>query len=489
MAGSSIFAPRIVRGAGGSITIGSFQDNAMAPFRDYFVKQFATETGIAVAYNETSYDSWYQSCKNDGLNKTGAYDIYVMDDNWVPEFAAGNIVQSLDKIGFKANPDILPKGLEMGLWPPKSGARMKDFASATPELYSIVIIDDVEILYYHADYFPSAPETWDDIFKVAQTTKAPDLYGWSPRGIKGNAIVQTYLPLLNSYGANFVNEDWTPGFAGKAGVAALSRLFSFIPYFPEGAAAFDTAEETQVMLEGKCTALTEYTGFVNRVDDPASSKVVGKINMATTPKQEKHGPAIGTFIASISSGAKNPEGALQFLDWFTSSKVQLEFARKFGGAAVTGSALTDAEAAGEASLAAGDRRFHQQFGAEAEDARRTEDGGHPRHPSEHGAGRGDRGKGELRRDRADASRGGRWRDHRLPEAAGRLLLSLERNGRDRGGTREQDTAAADSRRALPPAASRDRRPRGRLAVPDHRRHPREPAQISIRARRGLHGRR
>jgi multiple sugar transport system substrate-binding protein len=189
-----------------------------------------------------------------------------------------------------------------------------------------------------------SPETWDDLFKVAQMTKAPDMYGWSPRGGKGNLIVQTYLPLLNSYGANFVNEDWTPGFAGKAGVAALSRLFSFVPYFPEGAAAFDTAEETQVMLEGKCTALTEYTGFVNRVDDPASSKVVGKINMATTPKQEKHGPAIGTFIASIASGAKNTEGAVQFLQWFTSSKVQLEFARKFGGAAVTGSALTDAEA-------------------------------------------------------------------------------------------------------------------------------------------------
>jgi multiple sugar transport system substrate-binding protein len=345
IAGSAIFAPRIVRGAGGSITIGSFQDNAMAPFRDYFVKAFSDETGIAATYNETNYDSWYQSCKNDGLNKTGAYDIYVMDDNWVPEFAAAKIVQSLDQIGFKVNSDILPKGLEMGLWPPKSGARMKDFASATPELYSIVIIDDVEILYYNADHFPTAPETWDDIFKVAQTTKAPDMYGWSPRGLKGNAIVQTYLPLLNSYGANFVNDDWTPGFAGKPGVAALSRLFSFIPYFPEGAAAFDTAEETQVMLEGKCTALTEYTGLVNRVDDPASSKVVGKINMATTPKQEKHGPAIGTFIASVASGAKNTEGAVQFLQWFTSSKVQLEFARKFGGAAVTGSALTDAEAA------------------------------------------------------------------------------------------------------------------------------------------------
>ena len=167
LAGSGIFAPRIVRGAGNSITIGSFQDNAMAPFRDYFVKEFASKTGIAVNYNETNYDTWYQNCKNDGLNKTGAYDIYVMDDNWVPEFAAGKIVQSLDQLGLKANPDILPAGLNMGMWPPKSGPRMKDFADAKPELYSLVIIDDVEILYYNKDHFPTPPVTWDDIYAVA----------------------------------------------------------------------------------------------------------------------------------------------------------------------------------------------------------------------------------------------------------------------------------------------------------------------------------
>ena len=344
VAGSSIFAPRILRAAGGSITIGSFQDNAMAPFRDYFVKEFASKTGITVNYNETNYDTWYQNSKNDGLNKTGAYDIYVMDDNWVPEFAAGKIIQSLDQLGLKANPDILPAGLNMGMWPPVSGPRMKDFASAKPELFALVIIDDVEILYYNKDHFPTPPVTWDDIYAVAKTTKAPDMYGWSPRGVKGNPIVMTYLPLLNSYGGNFVNDDWTPGFAGPEGVGALSRLFSFIPYMPEGVAEYDTDQEVQLMLEGKCTALTEYTGLAQRVDDPASSKVVGKIDMAATPKQVKSGPAIGTFIAGIASGAKNPEGAVQFLEWFTSNETQLEFARKYGGAAVTGTALHDPEA-------------------------------------------------------------------------------------------------------------------------------------------------
>ncbi len=298
--------------AGGSITIGSFQDNAMAPFRDVFIKRFTAETGIKVNYNETNYDSWYQNSKNDGLNKTGAYDIYVMDDNWVPEFAAGKIIQNLDDIGYKVNPDILPKGLDQGYWPPKTGPRLKEFASASPALYAVVIIDDVEILYYNKDYFSGTPKTWDDIYKVAKAkSKPPKLYGWSARGVKGNPIVQTY---------------------------------SFIPYMPAGVAEFDTDQETQVMLEGKCTALTEYTGLVHRVDDPSSSKVVGKIDMAATPKQETSGPAIGTFICGIASGAKNTQGAVQFLEWFTSSKVQTDFARQGGSAAVTNSALHDPQA-------------------------------------------------------------------------------------------------------------------------------------------------
>ena len=76
-------------GAGGKIVIGTFQDNALAPISATFIPQFEQETGIKVEYNETSYDAWYQNAKNDGLNKTGAYDVYIMDDNWVPEFAAG----------------------------------------------------------------------------------------------------------------------------------------------------------------------------------------------------------------------------------------------------------------------------------------------------------------------------------------------------------------------------------------------------------------
>ena len=327
--------------AGSTITIGSFSDPAMVPFRDIYLKKFTAETGIKTKWHETNYNAWYQNSKTDGLQKSGGYDIYVMDDNWVPEFAAGGIVQSLDQLGLKVNPDILEKGLDQGYWPPKTGPRLKDFADATPELFALVIIDDVQMLYYNKDYFSSPPATWDDVYNVAKTkSNPPKLYGWSPRGVAGNPIVQTYLPLLNAYGGNFANDDWSPGFNGPEGIAALERLFSFIPYMPSSIADYDTTEETALLLQGHCTALTEYTGTAHAVDDPQQSKVVDKIDFAATPKQEISGPAIGTFICGIASGAKNVDGAVKFLEWFTSDAVQKDFAGG-GSAAVTGSALRD----------------------------------------------------------------------------------------------------------------------------------------------------
>ncbi len=118
----------------GKIVIGAFQDNALAPLRDTFFKRFTDETGIKVQYNETNYDSWYQNAKNDGLNKTGAYDIYIMDDNWVPEFAAAGILIDLEAAGLKPNPDLLENGLNQGYWPPKVGPRLKDVANDEPEV-------------------------------------------------------------------------------------------------------------------------------------------------------------------------------------------------------------------------------------------------------------------------------------------------------------------------------------------------------------------
>ena len=167
--------------------------------------------------------------------------------------------------------------------------------------------------------------------------------------------MMTYLPLLNSYGGSFVNDDWSPGFAGPEGVGALERLFSFIPFMPSGVAEYDTDQETQVLLQGKCMALTEYTGLVHRVDDASSSQVVGKIDMAATPAQEKSGP--GDRHVHLRDRRRAPRTRTRRSSSSSGSRprrCRRDFARGDGSAAVTGSALTDA--AGDRRSTAGCRR-------------------------------------------------------------------------------------------------------------------------------------
>ena len=62
----------------------------------------------------------------------------------------------------------------------------------------------------------------------------PSLYGWTARGVSGNPIMQTYLPLLNSYGGNFANDDWSPASPVPRAWARSSGCSSSSPTCPAG---------------------------------------------------------------------------------------------------------------------------------------------------------------------------------------------------------------------------------------------------------------
>ena len=121
----------------------------------------------------------------------------------------------------------------------------------------------------------------------------------------------TYLPLLNSYGGNFVNDDWSPGLrrarrasARSSGCSASSRTC------PSGVAEFDTDQETQVLLAGQVHG-------ADRVHRPRPARrrpelvarSSARSTCAATPSQEKSGPAIGTFICGIAVGRPEPRRA------------------------------------------------------------------------------------------------------------------------------------------------------------------------------------
>ena len=334
-------------GGRGQITFGSYADPALDTLKDVLLPEFEKATGIRTEWVEADFSGWLQKSLNDGQTKAGAFDIYVMDDLWVPRFAGAGYLANLDELGFQIDEDFVPSALDLGYWPPKNGLRQPGIdARARSTLYSLPLISDVQLLFYRHDiYSNGAPATWDDVLRMARQKCDPARrqYGWVTRGVKGNPIMNSFFVILHDFGGEIFGENWKVVFNSPQAVEALEFYLKLLTYAPPGVAEFDSDQEGETLLQGNAFAATMWTGWCRQTDDPARSRVVNKISFDVPPKQVKQVAKLGLFMAGIASSAPNRAGALEFLKWFSSSATQLRFARA-GGTPFKMSALQDSEA-------------------------------------------------------------------------------------------------------------------------------------------------
>jgi multiple sugar transport system substrate-binding protein len=328
------------------LTFGSFADPALDILKDDFLPEFEKVTGIRTEWVEADFSSWLQKASNDGETKAGAFDIYVMDDLWVPRFADAGYLANLDELGFQIDADFVPSALDLGYWPPRSGLRQPGIdPKAKSLLYSIPLVCDVQLLFYRQDIYSGPPETWGDILRVALQKSDPvkRQYGWVTRGVKGNPIMNSFFVLLRDFGGDIFGEHWKVVFNSPQAVEALEFYLSLLKYAPEGIAEFDSDQEGETLLQGNAFAATIWTGWCRETDDPLRSRVVNKIGFAVPPKQINRVAKLGLFMAGIAASAPHKTEALEFLRWFSHPGVQIRFARA-GGIPVRESAFKDEEA-------------------------------------------------------------------------------------------------------------------------------------------------
>src|SRR5207249_3014119 len=89
--------------------------------------------------------------------------------------------------------------------------------------------------------------------------------------------------------------------------------------------------------------IIQYSGNAIKSDDPAQSKVVGKLDFGVVPKQEAAIAQIGIFIHGVSASAPNKDNAIAFMKWFATNDVQTALARS-GDLPVKTPAFSDAQA-------------------------------------------------------------------------------------------------------------------------------------------------
>jgi multiple sugar transport system substrate-binding protein len=332
--------------AGGKLVIGAFEDGALVPFKQTILPMFQAATGTQVQFLTEPYDSFFAKAFQDGQSKAGQYDIYIMDDPWIPQYAAAGILEDLGPHGIEMDADYPGPFADLGFWPPRTGPRVKGFENETPKLIALPTIGDLQTLTYRNDVFASAPATWDDLVNQgkAAMTSGKVKYGFVFRGVKGNPIVTSFYPVFRSFGADFFDDKWIPIFNSDKGKKAADFFVKTLKSLaPKGVAEFDSDQEGAAILGGDAAAIIQYSGNAIKSDDPAQSKVVGKLDFGVVPKEESAIAQIGIFIHGVSASAPNKDNAIAFMKWFATNDVQTALARS-GDLPVKTPAFSDAQA-------------------------------------------------------------------------------------------------------------------------------------------------
>jgi multiple sugar transport system substrate-binding protein len=360
------------RAAKGKVVIGAFKDGGLTPFKDKIIPLFQRETGIKVEFLEDDYSTFFEKAFQDGVAKAGQFDVYVMDDPWIPQYSSAPVLQNLSKLGFQPDSDYMKPFLDLGWWPPKSGPRLPQFKNATPQLYALPFVGDMQSLTYRKDAFGHSPKTWTELVTVAKAKmKPPQSYGYVFRGVKGNSIVASWFPVFRSQGGRIFDNNWKVIWNNAAGKRATEFFVHTLKSIaPPGIVEYDSVQEGAAILGGKALSIVQYSGNAIKSDDPKQSKEAGKLDFGIVPRGPGGSIAqIGIFSSGISVSAPNQDNAVAFQKWFVTKKAQIALARA-GSLPVKRSAFLDQTAAKHNRL---QKTILAQLNAGAEARPRTPD--------------------------------------------------------------------------------------------------------------------
>ena len=239
--------------------------------------------------------------------KTAATDVAMLDDIWAPEFMTRGWLTDLDTVG--------------GL-PGEFVKSAMDVSKHNGKLYAAPFVGNIAMFAYRKDLLAKhgfeRPKTWSDVVKAAQAIqdKEQGVSGLVFRGIKGNPIVTSFLPVLWAHGGDVVSADGKAVLDTPAAEKALTQFLSFKALAPKGVETYNAVE-----------MWSSWAGTL----DGSASKVAGQVEVVASPGEVK-GPApmLGAWLLGIPADSPNKARAADFIRFVTSPENQKLIALETG---------------------------------------------------------------------------------------------------------------------------------------------------------------
>jgi len=285
-------------------------------------------TGIHVNIAEFPYDNLFEKELIDLTAATGAYDLIMLDDPWFPRFATERVLTDLTPLYQKhglpgPDKDFVASSMALCKHPYENG-----------ELNALPYVGNSQLFFYRKDLFEKydlkTPATWDDVLTAAkiiderERSGAPGggrVYGYVMRAARGNSAVTDFMPIFWSFGAEMFDASGRPAVNSPEGISALKAMMELGQYTPAGYASFNATEVSAHLLQGTAAMSINWPAWISAFNDPAKTKVLGKMAFGTMPGEKAEGRAeIGNWLIAIPRGSHKPDAAFEFLLWATAAE-------------------------------------------------------------------------------------------------------------------------------------------------------------------------
>jgi multiple sugar transport system substrate-binding protein len=213
---------------------------------------------------------------------------------------------------------------------------------------------DPWVLYYNKELFDARnvayPRSFTEMVDAAARLNDPakGISGFVGRGLK-NANVCVWSSFLLGNGGSFIDRNGKLMTTTAESIDAAKMYQTLLAkYAPPGVAGFNWNESQSVFMQGRAAMWHDGSGFAQPLEDPAKSRIVGKVGYGVMPPGPRQ--QVSALYANghgISSFSKKKQAAWLYVQWASNKTNQVRLLQSAAGAPVHNSAYANPEALGE----------------------------------------------------------------------------------------------------------------------------------------------
>ena len=323
-------------GEAGSKTVRVLMVNnpQMIDLQKLTAQNFTKETGIKVNFKVLPENDVRDTIAQDVANQAGQYDVISISNYEVPIYAKNGWLTSLtdhaDKDTAFDESDILK--------PMRDSLKGED-----GQLYGIPFYGESSMLMYRKDVFEqkgqTMPEhpTWRQVADLAAKVDGaqPGMKGICLRGLPGwGEVFAPLTTVVNTFGGTWFTKDWQAQVDAAPFKQATNFYVNLVRKHGEvGAPQSGFTECLNNMSQGKVAMWYDATSAAGSLENPAQSKVAGKIGYVYAPVDKtKTSGWLYTWAWGIEKASKNPDTAWKFVAWASGKDYQKLVGEKLGWA-------------------------------------------------------------------------------------------------------------------------------------------------------------